>query len=223
MCLLISGFPTGILCVIVIAAVRFSCPICPTVFQFTTHQHSETSTNHAVSLVPSAPLPFSSPPTNIQWPVQIMKFLLSHLAHCLSVHHPPTFSDQYKSCSISCPICPTVFQSTTHQHSLTSTNHAVSLVPSATLSFKSPLTKIQWPVKNHAVSLVPSVPLSFSSPPTNIQWPVQIMQFVLPICHTVFQFTTHQHSVTSTNHAVSLVPSVPLSFSSPPTNVQSPL
>jgi len=28
-------------------------------------------------------------------------FPLSHLSRCLSVHHPPTFTDQYKSCSCS--------------------------------------------------------------------------------------------------------------------------
>jgi hypothetical protein len=55
-----------------------------------------------------------------------MQFLLSHLSHCLSVHHLPPSSHQYKSCSFSCPICPTVFQFTTHHNSVTSTNHAAA-------------------------------------------------------------------------------------------------
>jgi len=46
-CVFLSWFPTEILCVFLISPVRFSCPICPTVFQFTTHQKSVTSTNHA--------------------------------------------------------------------------------------------------------------------------------------------------------------------------------
>jgi hypothetical protein len=131
-----------------------------------------TNTNHAVSLVSSASLSFSSPPTNIQWPVQIMQFLWSHLPHFLSVHHPPTFNDQYKSCSFSGPICPTFF--------------LVHHPPTFSDQYKS-------------------------------------CSFSCPICPTVFQFTTDQLSVTSTNHAVSLFPSAPLSFSSPPTNIQSPI
>ena len=46
-CLFLSGFPSEILCVFLISAVHFSCPICPSVFQLTTHHHSLTSTNHA--------------------------------------------------------------------------------------------------------------------------------------------------------------------------------
>jgi hypothetical protein len=57
---------------------RYFCPICPTVFQSTTHHHSLTSTNHAVSLVPSVPLSFS--------------------------HPQPLFTIQCKTCSFSCPI-----------------------------------------------------------------------------------------------------------------------
>jgi hypothetical protein len=43
-------------------------------------------------------------------------FLLSHLSHCLSVHSPPTFTDQYKSCSsplynsVHLPATPSVFR-----------------------------------------------------------------------------------------------------------------
>jgi hypothetical protein len=76
----------------------FPCPICSTVFQFTTHHLSLPNTNHAVSLVPSVPLSFSSPPTTFYYPVQTMQFLLSHLSHCLSVYHPPPFTNQYKRC-----------------------------------------------------------------------------------------------------------------------------
>ena len=86
-CLFLSGFQTEILCVFLFSLVRFPCPICPTLFQFTTHHHS-------ISLVPSVPLSFSSPPTTTQFP-------LSHLSHSLSVHHPPTFNDQYISYSYS--------------------------------------------------------------------------------------------------------------------------
>src|SRR5215510_3157896 len=120
----------------------FACPICLTPFQFTTHHHSLTNTNHTVSLVPSVPLPFNSPPTTIHQPIQTIQFLLSHLSHSLSVHHPPPFTNQYKPYSFSCPICLTSFQFTTHHHSLTNTNHTVSLVPSVPLSFSSPPTTI---------------------------------------------------------------------------------
>jgi len=48
MCLLLSRFPTE-MCVFSISPVRFPCPICPTVFQFTSHQHSLTSTNNAAA------------------------------------------------------------------------------------------------------------------------------------------------------------------------------
>jgi len=41
-----SRFPSENLCVFLISPVHFSCPICPTVFQFTSHQHSLTSKNH---------------------------------------------------------------------------------------------------------------------------------------------------------------------------------
>jgi hypothetical protein len=46
-CLFLSGFPTANVCVFLIYPVHFSFPTCPTVFQFTNHQHSLTSSNHA--------------------------------------------------------------------------------------------------------------------------------------------------------------------------------
>ena len=49
---------------------HFSCPICLTVFQLTTYHPSLT-----ISPVPSVPLSFSSPPTNIHSPVQTMQLL----------------------------------------------------------------------------------------------------------------------------------------------------
>jgi hypothetical protein len=123
--------------------VLLSCPISLIVLQITTHHHSVTSTNHAVSLVPFVPLSFSSPPITIQSPVQIIQFFLSHLPYCLSVHHPPQFSNQYKPSSFSCPVCPTVFQFTTHHYSGASTNHTVPLVPFVPLSFSTPPITIQ--------------------------------------------------------------------------------
>ena len=45
--LFLSGFQTEFLCVFLTSLVNFSFPICPTVFQFTTHHHSTPSTNHA--------------------------------------------------------------------------------------------------------------------------------------------------------------------------------
>ena len=103
-------------------------------------------------------------------------FLLYHLSHCLSAHHPPTFTHHF-----SCPICLTVFQLTTHHHSLT-------------------------------ISQIPSVPLSFSPPPTTIRSPFLLSHlshflsahhqppftrhFSCPICLTLFQLTTHHHSLT---------------------------
>jgi hypothetical protein len=107
---------TEILCVFLISPVNLSCPICPTVLQFTTQPHS-------IYLVPSVPLSFSSPPTNTQ-------FILSHLSHCPSVHHTPTLN-------LSCPICPTALQFTTHPHS-------IYLVPSVQLPFSSPPTNTQF-------------------------------------------------------------------------------
>jgi hypothetical protein len=44
--LFLSKFPTEILCVFLISTVYFSCSICPTVSQFTPHQHSFSSTHH---------------------------------------------------------------------------------------------------------------------------------------------------------------------------------
>ena len=48
-CLSLSTFPTENLCVSLISPVHFSCPICPTVSQFTPHQHSLTNTKHAAT------------------------------------------------------------------------------------------------------------------------------------------------------------------------------
>ena len=74
---------------------NLSCPICRTPHQFSTNHHS-------IYVVPSAPLHFSSPPNTIQ-------FILFHLYHSTSVHHPPPFK-------LSCPVCPTPLQFTTHHH-----------------------------------------------------------------------------------------------------------
>ena len=67
--LFLSGFPTEILFVFLISPVNFSCPICRTPFQFTTHHHSLPSTNHAAPhcAVLSIPRYSRSPPfkTNI--------------------------------------------------------------------------------------------------------------------------------------------------------------
>ena len=97
--------------------------------------------NSSSPRIPKLPLSF----TDSNWKcVCILNFsstfLLSHLSHSLSAHHPPPFTHHF-----SCPICPTLFQLTTHHHSL-------------------------------AISPVPSVPLSFSSPTTTIHSPVQTMQ-----------------------------------------------
>ena len=103
------------------------CPICPTIFQLTTHHHSLT-----ISSLPSVPLPLSSPPNTLHSP-----YILSHLSHCLSAHHPPPFTHHFFS-----PICPTLFQLTTHHHSLT-----ISPVPPVPLSFSSPPTTTHSPVQ----------------------------------------------------------------------------
>jgi len=62
-CIFLSKFPTEILCVFLISPVYFSCPICPTVSQFTPHQHSLTNTNHtapqyAILFSPATPSVF---------------------------------------------------------------------------------------------------------------------------------------------------------------------
>ena len=123
-----------------------SCSICPTLFQFTTHQRS-------ISNAPSVSLPFFSPPTDTQ-------FHLSYLSHSLSVHHPPPFN-------FSCPICPTSSQFTTHQHS-------ISLVPSVSLTFISPLTNTQFLLSHlsHSLSVHHPPTLNFSCPnrPTLFQF-----------------------------------------------------
>ena len=123
---------------------HFSCPISPTLFQLTTHKHSLT-----ISPVPHVPLSFSSPPTTIH-----STFLQSHLSHSLSAHHPPPFTHHF-----SCPICPTVFQLTTHHHSFT-----ISPVPSLPLSFSSPPTTI------HSQFLLSHLPHSLSAhhPPPSL-------------------------------------------------------
>jgi len=63
-CLLLSRIPTEIFWVFLIYPVRFSGHTCPTVFQFTTNHHSETSTNHAAPhsamLFIPLPLPLTS-------------------------------------------------------------------------------------------------------------------------------------------------------------------
>jgi len=48
-CIYLSRFPSEIFCVFLISPVHFLCPICPTVFQFTTHHNSLTSTNPAAA------------------------------------------------------------------------------------------------------------------------------------------------------------------------------
>jgi hypothetical protein len=45
------------------------------------------------------------------------------------------------------------------------------------------------------------------------------MQFLLSICPKIFQSATHYNPVTSTNHTLPLVPSVPFSISPTPTNI----
>ena len=150
-------------CVFLISPVHFSCPICPTLFQLTTHHHSLT-----ISPVPSVQLSFSSSPTTIHSP-----FLLWHLSH--------------------------LRQLTTHHHSLT-----ISPVPSVPLSFSSPPTTIHSPFLLSHLSHC----LSAHHPPPFTH------HFSCPICPTVFQLTKHHHSLT-----ISLVPSVPLSVSSPPTTI----
>jgi hypothetical protein len=132
-------------------------------------------TNHNkpwISLVLSVPLSFSSQPTPVQSLVHTMQFLLSHLSHCLLVSHLPPLTNQYKPCNFSCSICPALFHSSTHHHKLTSTNHAVSIVPSA--------------------------PLSLNSPPTNILLLVQTMQLIIR-CNKP-AISSHTPGISPTQH-----------------------
>ena len=58
-------------------------------------------------------IPFRSRSPKVPFPVMVLRlkfcvhfnfyssFPLPHLSHCHSVHHPPSFSEQYKSCSSS--------------------------------------------------------------------------------------------------------------------------
>ena len=205
-CLCFSGLQLK-LCFF-ISSFRFPCPNSPTPFQLTTHHHSLT-----ISPVPSVPLSFSSPPTTIH-----SQFLLSHLTHYFSGHHPPPFTHHF-----SCPICPTVLQLTNQQHSLT-----ISPVQFVPLFFSSPPTTI------HSQFLLTHLSHSLSAH----NQPQFTHHSSLPIFPTVFQLTTHHHSLTispvpsvplfqlTTHHhslTISPVPSVPLSFSSPPTTIHSPV
>jgi len=81
------------------------------------------SVHHIVSNIssrprsPKFPLSFRVPNWNIVWIFNFPSaFLLFHLSHCLSVHHPPPFTDQHKSCSSSLcnfvqpPATPSIFR-----------------------------------------------------------------------------------------------------------------
>ena len=145
-----------------------------------------------ISPVPSVPNAFSSAPTTIHSP-----FILYHLSHCFSAHHPPQFTHHF-----SYTICLIVFQLTNHHNSLT-----ISPITSVSLFFSSPTTTIYSPfLLNHL-----SHCLSAHQPPPFTH------HFSCTICRTVFQHSTNHHS-----HTISPVLSNPLSFSSPPTTIHSP-
>ena len=65
-CLFLSTFPIEILCAFLISPVHFSCPICPTVPQFTPHQNSLTNTNHAASYCVIFFIPLTLPQSSDQ-------------------------------------------------------------------------------------------------------------------------------------------------------------
>ena len=84
-CLFLSGLPTEILCVFVISLVHFSCPICPTDYQFTTHQHLLINTIHAapqcaVLFIPLL-LPLSSDQISPSVPVPTQYFRVNPVEH----------------------------------------------------------------------------------------------------------------------------------------------
>ena len=93
-CLYFSGFPTEIFLVILISPVRFSCPTCRTVCQFTTHHQSVNSTNNAAPhcAILFIPLPLLLSSHQISPSVYVLSwyFFVSSLEHKHKHKHSPS-------------------------------------------------------------------------------------------------------------------------------------
>jgi hypothetical protein len=71
-CLFLSRIPPDILCAFLITPVHFSCPISPTVSQFTPHQHSLSSTKSAAPLYAISFIPLLLTQSSNQTPLSAM-------------------------------------------------------------------------------------------------------------------------------------------------------